>query len=104
MTRIDLFTRDKILQSLHLSDDKIAKMTGVKASTVRRIRISNPPPIERMPMPSNEPYTPDMSAEHIIEASGKLRDAVRAMLNMRARRLGLPAPDWGSLDARGAVE
>lgn len=104
MPKIDIFTYDKIVKSLHLPDDKVAQIAGVKASTVRRIRMNNPPPFERMPMPSSEPYAPDMSADHIIAASGKLRDAVRSMLNMRARRLGLPAPDWRSLDARGMVE
>lgn len=100
MAKIDLHTRDAVLRSLHLSDEKVAAITGVKVSTVRRIRLNNPPPADRTPTPSGEPYNPIDTTAETIAASAQLRDAVRLRVDRMARRGRAPMVDWAAMDAR----
>lgn len=102
--KLDQFTRDRIVECLHLSNEKIAALTGVKITTINRIRAASQPAPQRIPAAWDAPYNAVDTTEATIAASGRLRDAVRAMLDARAGRLGLPKPDWTTLDAREAVE
>lgn len=89
-----------MLRALHLSDEKVAALTGVKATTVRRIRLNNPPPADRIPTPSGEPYNPIDTTAETIAASAQLRDAVRLCVDRMARRGRVPLVDWVGMDAK----
>lgn len=96
--KLDQFTRDRIVESLHLSNEKIAALTGVKVTTINRIRAASQPAPQRLPAAWEAPYNAVDTTEATIAASGRLRDAVRAMLDARARRMGCPKLDWRPFD------
>ncbi len=102
---IDPETREAIIGALATIQDieRIANLYGVKKSTVARIKMNQP--MKRVNVGHSnvgEPAEPtqwEMDSEEATKmASARLRGAVRGLLNVRAKRLGIARPDWVSFD------